>query len=41
MASTNLSKDRSAIYFGQHWAQPYRTAERQSRNRRYQLSVAS
>jgi hypothetical protein len=23
MTSTNLSKDRSAIYFGQHWAMPY------------------
>ena len=31
MASTNLSKDRSAIYFGQHWAEPYRTVRRQSR----------
>jgi hypothetical protein len=31
MASTNLSKDRSAIYFGQHWAEPFRTVLRQSR----------
>ena len=28
MASTNLSKDRSAIYFGQVWPSAYRKYEK-------------
>ena len=41
MASTNLSKDRSAIYFGQHWASPYRQEFFYSLSQVARLSLAA